>query len=150
MKNHEFTKFCNAVGWDSYLTDKRFSTNSVRRQHESILSKDVQKLFITETTEYWKNLLNKFEVQNEKVQNYKEFVESEQTKALELISWLDQPTTNQVWPVPNLPGMPRLVNGDKLSIAPSLGQHTKEIIKGLGYSEEFITKLLDEEVIFGL
>ena len=150
VKNHEFTKFCNAVGWDSYLTDKRFSTNSVRRQHESILSKDVQKLFITETTEYWKNLLNKFEVQNEKVQNYKEFVESEQTKALELISWLDQPTTNQVWPVPNLPGMPRLVNGDKLSIAPSLGQHTKEIIKGLGYSEDFITKLLDEEVIFGL
>jgi crotonobetainyl-CoA:carnitine CoA-transferase CaiB-like acyl-CoA transferase len=43
-----------------------------------------------------------------------------------------------------------LVNGDKLSIAPSLGQHTKEIIKGLGYSEDFITKLLDEEVIFGL
>ena len=84
------------------------------------------------------------------MQNYKEFVESEQTKALELISWLDQPTTNQVWPVPNLPGMPRLVNGHKLSIAPSLGQHTKEIIKGLGYSEEFIKKLLDEEVIFGL
>ena len=35
------------------------------------------------------NLLNDYEVQNEKVQNYKEFIESEQTKALDLISWVN-------------------------------------------------------------
>ena len=149
VKNHEFTKFCNAVGWVNFLTDKRFLNNSLRRKHEAILTKEVQKLFIKETTEYWKNLLNKFEVQNEKVQNYREFVDSEQTKALELISWLDQPTTDQSWPVPNIPGMPKLVSGSKLSIAPSLGQHTKEIILQLGYSEKSIAKLFDEEVIFG-
>ena len=150
VKNHEFTKFCNAVGWVNFHTDKRFLTNSLRRKHEAILTKEVQKLFIKETTEYWKNLLNKFEVQNEKVQNYREFVDSEQTKALELISWLDQPTTDQLWPVPNIPGMPKLVSGSKLSIAPSLGQHTKEIILQLGYSEKSIAKLFDEEVIFGI
>ena len=150
VKNHEFTKFCNAVGWVNFHTDKRFLTNSLRRKHEAILTKEVQKLFIKETTEYWKNLLNKFEVQNEKVQNYREFVDSEQTKALELISWLDQPTTDQSWPVPNIPGMPKLVSGSKLSIAPSLGQHTKEIILELGYSEKSIAKLFDEEVIFGI
>ena len=149
VKNHEFTKFCNAVGWVNFHTDKRFLTNSLRRKHEAILTKEVQKLFIKETTEYWKNLLNKFEVQNEKVQNYREFVDSEQTKALELISWLDQPTTDQSWPVPNIPGMPKLVSGSKLSIAPSLGQHTKEIILQLGYSKKSIAKLFDEEVIFG-
>ena len=150
VKNHEFTKFCNAVGWLNFHTDKRFLNNSLRRKHEAILTKEVQKLFIKETTEYWKNLLNKFEVQNEKVQNYREFVDSEQTKALELISWLDQPTTDQSWPVPNIPGMPKLVSGSKLSIAPSLGQHTKEIILQLGYSEKCIAKLFDEEVIFGI
>ena len=147
VKNHEFAKFCNAVGWKNFLTDKRFSTNSVRRKHEGILSSEVQKLFITDTTEYWKNLLNKFEVQNEKVQNYKEFIESEQTKALDLISWLEQPTTAQIWPVPNLPGMPKLVSGSKFSVAPSLGQHTKEIMKDLGYSDNILKKLIDEKVI---
>ena len=147
VKNHEFTKFCNAVGWESFLVDKRFSTNSVRRKHEAILSREVQKLLITNTTEYWKNLLNKFEVQNEKVQNYKEFIESDQTKALRLISWLDQPTTNQIWPVPNLPGMPRLENGSKLSLAPKLGQDTEEIMKSLGYNADVIKNLINEEVI---
>ncbi len=147
VKNHEFIKFCNAVGWESFLVDKRFSTNSLRRKHEAFLSREVQNLFITNTTVYWKNLLNKFEVQNEKVQNYGEFIESDQTKALRLISWLDQPTTNQTWPVPNLPGMPRFERGTKLSIAPSLGQDTAEIMKSLGYDADVIKNLINEEVI---
>ena len=88
-----------------------------------------------------------FEVQNEKVQNYKEFIESEQTKALDLISWLKQPTTEALWPVPNIPGMPRLVDDNILSKAPSLGQHTKEILKSLGYTYSQIENLISEGVI---
>ena len=147
VKNHEFIKFCNAVGWKKFINDKRFVSNAERRKHEAILSREVQKLFIKEKTDYWKNLLDNFEVQNEKVQNYKEFIESEQTKALDLISWLKQPTTGALWPVPNIPGMPRLEDSDILSKAPSLGQHTKEIVKSLGYKDCQIEVLIEEEVI---
>ena len=147
VKNHEFIKFCNAVGWKKLINDKRFVNNAERRKHEAILSREVQKLFIKEKTDYWKNLLDNFEVQNEKVQNYKEFIESEQTKALDLISWLKQPTTGALWPVPNIPGMPRLEDSDILSKAPSLGQHTKEILKSLGYKDCQIEVLIEEEVI---
>ena len=89
-------------------------------------------------------------MQNEKVQNYKEFIESEQTKALDLISWLKQPTTGALWPVPNIPGMPRLQDSDIFSKAPSLGQHTKEILKSLGYTDSQIQVLKEEEVPEGL
>ena len=147
VKNHEFIKFCNAVGWKKFINDKRFVSNAERRKHEAILSREVQKLFIKEKTDYWKNLLNDYEVQNEKVQNYKEFIESEQTKALDLISWLKQPTTGTLWPVPNIPGMPRLEDSDILSKAPSLGQHSKEILKSLGYTDSQIEVLIVEEVI---
>jgi len=147
VKNHEFIKFCNAVGWKKFINDKRFLNNAERRKHEAILSKEVQKLFIKEKTEYWKNLLNEYQVQNEKVQNYKEFIESKQTKALDLISWLRQPSSEELWPVPNIPGMPKLTNDNKLSKAPSLGQHTKEILKSLGYNDLQIDDLIKEEVI---
>ena len=147
VKNHEFIKFCNAVGWKKFINDKRFLNNAERRKHEAILSKEVQKLFIKEKTEYWKNLLNEYQVQNEKVQNYKEFIESKQTKALDLISWLRQPSSQQLWPVPNIPGMPKLTNDNKLSKAPSLGQHTKEILKFLGYNDLQIDNFIKEEVI---
>ena len=147
VKNHEFIKFCNAVGWKKFSKDKRFVNNSERRKHEAILSREVQKLFIKENTDYWKNLLNKYEVQNEKVQDYKDFIESDQTKAIDLISWLKQPTTEQIWPVPNIPGMPRFVDNDILSKAPSLGQHTEEILISLGYSNNQIEELINEGVI---
>ena len=147
VKNHEFVKFCNAVGWEVFLNDKRFLTNSVRRQHEAILTEEVQNLFITETTNHWKKLLNEYEVQNEKVQNYSEFVNSDQTKALEIISWLKQPTSEKIWPVPNLPGMPKLEEGSIYSKAPSLGQHTKEILLDHGFSEDNINRLIKERVI---
>ena len=147
VKNHEFIKFCNAVGWKKFINDKRFVSNAERRKHEAILSREVQKLFIKEKTDYWKNLLNDYEVQNEKVQNYKEFIESEQTKALNLISWLKQPTTGTLWPVPNIPGMPKLEDSDILSKAPSLGQHSKEILKSLGYADSQIENFISEQVI---
>ena len=147
VKNHEFIKFCNAVGWKKFINDKRFVSNAERRKHEAILSREVQKLFIKEKTDYWKNLLNDYEVQNEKVQNYKEFIESEQTKALNLISWLKQPTTGTLWPVPNIPGMPKLEDSDILSKAPSLGQHSKEILKSLGYTDSQIENFISEQVI---
>ncbi len=147
VKNHEFIKFCNAVGWKKFINDKRFVSNAERRKHEAILSREVQKLFIKEKTEYWKNLLNDYEVQNEKVQNYKEFIESEQTKALDLISWVKQPTTGTLWPVPNIPGMPKFTNDNLLSKAPSLGQHSKEILKSLGYTDGQIENFISEEVI---
>jgi crotonobetainyl-CoA:carnitine CoA-transferase CaiB-like acyl-CoA transferase len=147
VKNHEFIKFCNAVGWKKFINDKRFLNNAERRKHEAILSKEVQKLFIKEKTDYWKNLLNEYQVQNEKVQNYKEFIESEQTRALDLISWLRQPSTEEIWPVPNIPGMPKFTNDDVLSKAPSLGQHSKEILKSLGYKDRQIDNLIKDEVI---
>ena len=147
VKNHEFIKFCNAVGWKKFIKDKRFVSNAERRKHEAILSREVQKLFIKEKTNYWKNLLDNFEVQNEKVQSYKEFIESEQTKALDLISWLKQPSTEEIWPVPNIPGMPKLTNNNEFAKSPSLGQHSKQILKSVGYDDGQINDLIREEVI---
>ena len=148
VKNHEFEKFCNAVGWLDFINDERFSSNAERRKHESFLTKEVQKLFINKPTKYWKKLLNEFQVQNEKVQNYKEFVESEQAQALNLISWLKQPTTDVLWPIPNLPGMTPLDQKDNFSIAPYLGQHTREIMLELGYDDQKISDFYKDKIIF--
>ena len=148
VKNHEFEKFCNAVGWLDFINDERFSSNAERRKHESFLTKEVQKLFINKPTKYWKKLLNEFQVQNEKVQDYKEFVESEQAQALNLISWLKQPTTDVLWPIPNLPGMTPLDQKGNFGVAPYLGQHTREIMLELGYDDQKISNFYKDKIIF--
>lgn len=147
VKNHEFTKFCDAVGWNKFKDDLRFSSNTKRREHENFLTEEVQKLFANKPTDYWKNLLDQYQVQNEKVQSYKEFVESNQSKELNLISWLDQPTTGKLWPIPNIPGFSKLIENDNNSVAPSLGQHTKEILLNQGYTSEEILNLKIQKII---
>lgn len=147
VKNHEFTKFCDAVGWNKFKDDLRFSSNTKRREHENFLTEEVQKLFANKPTDYWKNLLDQYQVQNEKVQSYKEFVESNQSKELNLISWLDQPTTGKLWPIPNIPGFSKLIENDSNSVAPSLGQHTKEILLNQGYTSEEILNLKIQKII---
>ncbi|MDA7579712.1 CoA transferase [Alphaproteobacteria bacterium] len=147
VKNHEFTKFCDAVGWNKFKDDLRFSSNTKRREHENFLTEEVQKLFANKPTDYWKNLLDQYQVQNEKVQSYKEFVESNQSKELNLISWLDQPTTGKSWPIPNVPGFSKLIENDSNSVAPSLGQHTKEILLNQGYTSEEILNLKIQKII---
>tara|TARA_Y100000591_G_scaffold54579_1_gene43023 strand:- start:687 stop:884 length:198 start_codon:yes stop_codon:yes gene_type:complete len=64
-----------------------------------------------------------------------------------LISWLKQPTTGEIWPVPNIPGMPQFTDDDVLSKAPSLGQHTEEIIKSLGYTDSQLEDFINNEVV---
>lgn len=147
VKNHEFTKFCDAVGWNKFKDDLRFSSNTKRREHENFLTEEVQKLFANKPTDYWKNLLDQYQVQNEKVQSYKEFVESNQSKELNLISWLDQPTTGKLWPIPNIPGFSKLIENDSNSVALSLGQHTKEILLNQGYTSEEILNLKIQKII---
>jgi len=147
VKNHEFNKFCDAVGWNKFKDDPRFSSNTKRREHEIFLTKEVQKLFANKPTDYWKNLLDQYQVQNEKVQSYKELVESNQSKELNLISWLDQPTTGKLWPIPNIPGLSKLIENDSNSSAPSLGQHTKEILLSQGYTNEEILNLKIQKII---
>ena len=107
----------------------------------------MQKLFVNKPTDYWKNLLDQYQVQNEKVQSYKELVESNQSKELNLISWLDQPTTGRLWPIPNIPGLSKLIENDSNSSAPSLGQHSKEILLSQGYTNEEILNLKIQKII---
>jgi crotonobetainyl-CoA:carnitine CoA-transferase CaiB-like acyl-CoA transferase len=147
VKNHEFNKFCDAVGWNKFKDDPRFFSNTKRREHENFLTKEVQKLFVNKPTDYWKNLLDQYQVQNEKVQSYKELVESNQSKELNLISWLDQPTTGRLWPIPNIPGLSKLIENDSNSSAPSLGQHSKEILLSQGYTNEEILNLKIQKII---
>ena len=53
-----------------------------------------------------------------------------------------------LWPTPNLPGMTPLDQKDNFSIAPYLGQHTREIMLELGYDEQKISDLYKDKIIF--
>ena len=147
VKNHEFERFCKAVGWDDFLSDPRFATNGTRREHADILTEAAQKLFAGNTTAHWQSVLTEAGVQNEKVQTYREFVEHPQTKAVEAVAMLAQEGTEIAWPVPNIPGLPRLQSGAADATAPSLGQHTRQIMSEAGFAEAEIERFIADGAV---
>ncbi len=147
VKNHEFERLCKAVGWTGFLIDARFATNSARREQADVLRAAAQDLFAGGTTSHWQAVLTEAGVQNEKVQTYREFAEHPQTEAVDAIAWLDQGGTNQLWPVPNVPGLARLENGTQRAAAPGLGEHTRQILHDLGYESAAIEQLMADGVV---
>ena len=102
---------------------------------------------IKQTTATRKKSLTDLEAKKEKIQDSTKFINRDQTKELEIISWLKQPSSEEIWPVPNLPGMPKLEEGSIYSKAPTLGEHTKQIMLNHGYRTHEINKLIKDGVI---
>ena len=147
VKNTEFEKLCNAVGWQDFLGDPRFETNLMRRDHADFLIGEARTLFATRTTAYWQAVLTGAGVQNEKVQSYREFTEHPQTAAVEAVAWIKQAGSDQAWPMPNIPGLPKLKQDEKNAVSPTIGQDTREILADYGYDAESIDKLAADGVI---
>jgi CoA:oxalate CoA-transferase len=147
VQNGEFQKLCKALGWSDFATDPRFATNMQRRGEAELLNKRAREQFASNTTAHWQDVLTREGVQNEKVQTYREFAEHPQTAAVEAITWLPQEGSDTLWPTPNVPGTPKLVADESYAIAPTLGQHTAEILAEFGYDAAAIEALTADGVV---
>ncbi|MGE4046899.1 MAG: hypothetical protein AB7F35_18700, partial [Acetobacteraceae bacterium] len=64
-------------------------------------------------------------------------------------SWLTQPGLPEQIPMPNIPGLPTFESGSRRAHAPTLGQHTREVMQELGYAEADIAALMERKVVAG-
>ena len=146
-KDAEFQWLCQALGWAEYADDPRFTKNHDRRANAELLLTPLREMFATKPTVHWQKILNEHRVQNEAVLSYREFAAHPQPEAVGLISWLKQAGSDDPWPVPNLPGMPKYVQDDVYAVSPELGQHTREIMSDMGYDAAAIDAMYASGVI---
>ena len=137
---------CGAVGASELALDPRYDTNAKRVSHREELIEKLQPLFIEKTTSEWEELLVERGVPCAPVKSFHEFFLDPQVEAMEMNPVLDHSAIGPVRQV----GM--AINFDKTPgriqrPAPTLGQHTEEILGELGYDEETISKLRRAGVI---
>lgn len=107
---------------------------------------ELQKIFLTKTREEWFDLLTKADVCVGKVYDVPEVFEDPQVKHRRMAVELDHPVAGKVTQagiavkLSNTPGSIR-------SFAPSLGQHTDEVLRGIGYNDAKIAKLREKRVV---
>lgn len=140
-------KFCRHVGYEELISDDRFCTNADRTENYSDLYPIISNIMGLQTTDEWIESLGTIGVPCGPINSIDEVVNQEQVKAREMITKV----VHQLTGIVEIPGVPIKLSDTPGSVdkpAPSLGEHTEEILKNfLDYNAEDIEMLKRENVI---
>ena len=137
---------CDVLGLPDLANDSRYDTNEKRTARSAELAPILEPLIREKTTSEWQTLLMSKGVPCGAVSEWSEFFTDEQVKAMEMNQQIDHPVIGPAF----VTGVP--INFDKTPGkiqrgAPILGEHSREVLKELGYDDEKIDKLVDSGVV---
>ena len=142
--DRHFQRLAKALDMEWLIEDPRFRTNPDRVKNREELIGILESVFSKKPRSEWLRILREAGVPVAPVYELDEVFSD--PYARELILELPHPTLGSV----RLLSEPGFINGSRpnaLSHPPRLGEHTREVLEELGYSEEEIKKLEDEGVI---
>ena len=143
--DHAWEPFCKAINRLDLLIED-YDTNHKRVSHREVLRETLDQTFLDKTTQEWCDIFEEENILHGPVWGVKELVNSEIIKDHKVIEDTDHPLLGKV-PVIKVPiHFSRSVVKVQAS-SNLLGQHSVEILEGLGYSQSQIESMLEEGVV---
>jgi len=133
-------KLCRAIGREQLINDPRFATNYDRTKNHSELKPLLQEAFLTKSCDEWIAVLEETGIPCGAINSVEDVIKHPQVCAREMIASVNHPTAGKV----NMAGVPIKMSktpGSIFSPPPLLGQHTREVLQDIGYSDEAIEEL---------
>ncbi len=138
--------FCEATGQAHLLSDPRFADAKSREANRATLIAILDEMFATRTSEEWMEVFVPRGLMFCPVQHVGEIENDPQALANRYMVDFQDPALGRL----RIPGYPVHFSDHSAgtrSLAPSLGQHTIEVMKELGYSDQEIEILKGDGVI---
>jgi crotonobetainyl-CoA:carnitine CoA-transferase CaiB-like acyl-CoA transferase len=137
--------FSKVIGMPE-LSDEngKYATVNGRLEHYDELVDIVSKWTVERTTDQIINLLDTERIPNGKVNSIEDLLENEQLKARDMLLNFEFKDKEMI-----TPGVVVKLDDEEVNMqkAPTLGEHTTEILQNLGLSDTAITSLYENEVV---
>ena len=136
----------NALGRPEWISDPRFRTPQNRMQNRAALEQEMEALLVTQASQHWVKVLDDAGVPCGPVYTYAELFADPQVMHRELVVHADDADLGRV-PHIRTPIRMSASGVDVRRTAPKLGEHTDEVLAGLGLSAAEIADLRRERVV---
>ncbi|MGU3582702.1 CaiB/BaiF CoA transferase family protein [Rhodococcus sp. C26F] len=146
-KQEQYEILCKVLGREELVTDPRFVTREDRKRNREILRDELEISLKEKTAAEWDEILLDTGVPAAPVAPVSEALRSDQIRHRGLISELDVAAGSGTVQVL---GLPTHVDGEAVrpdTAPPTLGEHTDEILREIGFSDEQITRFREEGAV---
>ena len=141
-----FERFCNAAGLANLISDPQFNSPKLRRQNRDKLNAIMEEVTATKSSAEWIDILNRAGVPCGPIYHIDEMFADPQVKHLGIAQAVEHPTMGRMELVGQSVTLSRTPS--KLRTAtPERGEHTDEVLRGLGYDDAAIGRLRQQGVI---
>ena len=139
-------QFCGATGMEHLVEDERFRRPGDRKAREKELATLLEVALSQQTTAYWLELLEKAGVVAGPIYDMEEVYTDSQVRAREMVVDLEDAELGILRNI----GVPVKLSETPGKIrrrAPALGEHSREVLKAAGYSEEEFETLVQNGIV---
>ena len=136
---------CKVLELENLIKDPRFDTNEKRRDNRAEINKIVANRIRTRSRAEWIEIFNKEGVPCGPIYNLKEAFSDPQVLHQEMVLESPQPSGKI-----KMPGFPVKISEVPAKIrrpSPQVGEHTIEVLKELGYSDEEISLIQNAKIV---
>lgn len=142
----QWREFCEAIERLDWLERPEFHLNADRVRNRKEINATVQALFSSKPVAHWVELLNRSNIPCGPIYTVPEMFDDEQVQHLGVASPLVRADGTTIRVI-SQPVVLERTPATLLSSAPQIGEHSSEILREVGYSDEQIGKLKAEGVI---